>query len=263
MPTSLSSTKTAVVFTILVCIVLLIATAIRVVGTIQRSVYDGQHQFILLLQAANNRAVLASFDPVNDVAVILYITNPHKLSIQQALAIGVDGHMHISGFLSNEKQIESALLGSTLHPDQRENSITWYDSLRLYWLLHTMNGAQVQESSVTLPADANAVVKTDQAFLDSTLQKEDFSIQVINASNTTGLAARLGALLTNSGFSVIDVRTDQVATTSSVIRYTGSMSYTLIKLKRILAFPVQMTDDQMIANIQIIIGGDRSQTSRF
>ncbi|HUD44509.1 MAG TPA: LytR C-terminal domain-containing protein [Patescibacteria group bacterium] len=262
-----SSIKTAIAFTAIVFILLGIATSIKVFQTIQKSIFDGQHQFVLLIISANNKATIAAIDPKNNTFSAVYISNPKKEDIQKNMALGIDGSLHTSSSISNKKDIEQVLFSSIFSSLGNKTQLTWYDLLRLYGTSRVIGNQNVQESSLTLPANSDVIKNIDGQFVDSALQQENITIQIINASDITGLGQQLETLLTNSGFSVIDVRTNQTSINSSVINYDNydyaTMPYTVSKLGRILGFSLHGTNKQMIANVQIIIGKDNADNSKL
>ena len=72
------------------------------------------------------------------------------------------------------------------------------------------------------------------ALTDQDISSENITIQVINATNVTGLAQRLGRVLTNLGADVVDVSSAQNNQAKSTIMYFGNDSYTLDWLQKYL-----------------------------
>lgn len=258
----ISSLKTALFFISLVVLILGGAMSVKVFQTIQKSVFDGQHQFVLLIQSPKNTATLVALDPTNSVFSVLYISDPKHDNIQTDIPIGIDATMQIDRSIQSIRDVQDALLASafSLH---RQSPITWYDVLRLYIIAKTMNSDAITEDHITVPADQTDITTAEKQFIDQTLQKESLPIQIINASDITGKASNLETLLTNTGCSVIDVRTSSTIVSSSIIRYYGTMSYTVQKLHHILGYPISQTNEQMIGAIQIVIGKDGNRVASF
>ncbi len=254
---------TAILFVGIVVIVLVVSIASKVIFTIQRSIFDGQHQFVLLLESPENKAALVGIDPADSKIVVLYIFNSKQDVIQSDMPIGIDASVHANMPVNTLHDVEQQLLENVFFPNSSTNGMTWYDVLRLYFLMKTMNTSDVTESKITLPANETQKTQSLTEFADPTIEKESVPVQIINATDISGKAGRLEAVLTNTGFSVIDVRTNQKVTSSSIIRYYGRISYTVEKLHRILGYPTRQTYTQMIGTIQITIGKDGNRVARF
>jgi len=259
-----SSLKTAIFFISIVVVVLVIAISVKVVETMQKSIFDGQHQFILLFQSPQNKATLVAIDPSDTQLSALYITNPKQESIQKDIPLGIDATIQTNLTINTVKDIQHVLLASaSMLSNQKHTNITWYDFLRLYFIAKTMNTATITEYHITLPANQTDIESAEKRFIDPSLQKESAPIQIINASDITGKASSLEVLLNNTGYSVIDVRTNPTVDTFSVIRYYGTISYSLKKLQRILGYPIRQVHQQMIGAIQIVIGKDANRFAQF
>jgi hypothetical protein len=102
-----------------------------------------------------------------------------------------------------------------------------------------------------------------QTLTDTDIASESVSIQIINATNISGVGQRLGKVLTNMGANVVDVSSAQTMQKKTTIAYYGEQSYTLGRLQKILAVKATKLTRQPIANIVITIGTDKNNTIIF
>ena len=260
----ISSLKTALFFISLVVVILVVAISIKVIETIQKSIFDGQHQFVILLESPNNKATLVDIDPSDTIFSALYINNPKHETIQSDIPLGIDAIVQTSQAINSIQDVQTALLVSASFMNLRKNSdITWYDLLRLWYVTKTVNKSKIIEDHITLPANETDLASAEKLFIDAGLEKESAPIQIINATDISGEATRLETLLTNIGCSVIDVRTSTTTQSSSMILYYGTITYTVQKLQRVLGYPIQQTHQQMIGAVQIVIGEDGNRLAKF
>jgi hypothetical protein len=88
-------------------------------------------------------------------------------------------------------------------------------------------------------------------------------MQIINASDVSGVGGRLANLVVNLGGDPILVTTAGNAQNASKIIYYQTKSYTVKRLSSYLGFPAQESDKQGISDITIIIGEDKVNKLNF
>lgn len=100
-------------------------------------------------------------------------------------------------------------------------------------------------------------------FTDPAIYGENQTIQIINASNISGVGGGLASLITNLGGNPILVTTAGSAQNTSKIIYYQTETYTVKRLSSYLGFSVEESDKKEISNVIIIIGTDKIKTLNF
>ena len=98
---------------------------------------------------------------------------------------------------------------------------------------------------------------------DAFIEKDKQTIQIINATNVSGLGNRLAKLVTNMGGDVIIVATGNIPRKKSVISYIDKKTYTVERLEKVLGYEVVKTTEDAISDITIVIGEDKINSTPF
>ncbi len=257
-----SGIKTAWLFIGIVLVIILIALAIKFVFALKNSTFDGQHQFVLLVRSDNNKGMLALFQPTPSASVIIVpLENINGQNVSADLHLGVDGNITASiDKVTNKDDVKSIIFDSIFHAQHSTSHVNWLDLARLWLVANTASYAFMPVDN--LPKDNILGTMGMQLFIDTGIQKDNQTIQVINTTSQPGLGTRLASELTNMGADVIDVRSAPTEVKRSVINY-DKISYTVTRLERILQMPSALSDEQGIADIQIIIGADNAYPKTF
>lgn len=260
------SLKTFFLYAIAVILVISIALAIKLFLVIRVSKFDGQHQFVIAVAEQGNIKEVISFDPTADTTSVLQLQG-EPLSINsfgRTLAILPNATVNFSQNVPLQEDATQPLWQMIIHYNLTKKDFTFYDLGRLYLFSKSVPQVNRQERSLTLPADPDQIDKIISVlFADATIPEENLTVQIINATNTSGLGQRLERVLQDQGANIVAVTTAQSTLAHSTIQYFGDESYTVKKLASLLGFPISQLSSQTIADIVITIGQDQKNTKNF
>ena len=204
---------------------------------VKTSRFDGSHNFIVSFVGKDREAVV-SFSPQNRSLSILDIDSVYKYKdLTKTFEIPIDGTIISQN--PNSSNISSMLLKSAFSFGQSLKKLTILDVLRLFLFSKTIPQNNIYE------------------------RQENQIIQVINASNVQGLGSRLATLIANIGGNVILVSTSDEALRNSKILYYGDKTYTVKKISSYLGIPAESSAQRGVADVIIMIGKDKANSSSF
>jgi len=260
------SLKTLYLYAIIVLLLILVSLVVKVFYIVQQNKFDSTHHFTLAIIEHNNVKEILSFQPQTPAVSELIIQNnniPYGL-LAKNYGIETDGYIQTGDNLLPGSDMSNLLWSSIIHTASWQCNVTIFDKVRLLLLVRsiTSNNKIIKNISLTTQNfDVNATIMT--ALTDQDVATENTSIQIINATNVSGLGQRLARVLTNLGANVIDIATAQKTQEKSSIAYYENESYTLNRVQRILDIPVRKLTKRPIAAIVITIGKDKVNTSEF
>jgi len=257
------NTKIAVFFVIFVCLIILSSFIFRMVQIVGESKFDGSNRFTI--SVANNKILkILSFSPsANSISVINIDGEVKKINTESFLAIPIDGIVE-ADFLDVNKKTSDLILTAFLSFSNIETNLTIVDIFRLFLTSKTVPSKNVITLDLSTSLDSDSVDKIiGKLVSDERIEKEDLSIEIINATSVTGLGSRLGRFVGNMGGKVVQVSTDNVSQKKSTILYNGDKTYTLEKLQKILGFKLIKMEGDSIGDITIIIGEDSEKVKSF
>ena len=103
----------------------------------------------------------------------------------------------------------------------------------------------------------------DHLVSDAFIEKDKQTIQIINATNVSGLGNRLAKLVTNMGGDVIIVATENNLRKKSTISYIDKKTYTVERLQKVLGYEAVKDANNAVSDITIIIGEDKVNSAPF
>lgn len=259
------SLKMVILYATIVAILVFASLAYKAFLIVQRSKFDGQHQFTFAIAKDNKVAEIVSINPSTAYLSILRLKNASVplSSIGAALRLAVDAKINTTANIPTDDiatTMQSLLFRDTLV----DKSMTVYDLARLTLIARNTPAGNKKIKEITLPMNQKRLDDIIVLlFTDNTIASENVGIQIVNASDISGLGARLAKVLTNMGANVIDITTAHEVVAHSNIQYYGKETYTLQKLQRILQYPVKKLKKETIGDIVITIGKDNNDTSIF
>lgn len=260
------SLKTFYLYAILVLIVILSSLVIKSIFIFEQSKFDPSHQFTLAIIQGKDIKEVISFHPQTPSLSILSIDDsdiPYE-GLAKKYGIETDGYIKGDTPMPLSEDTTAFLWTSLLPTTNWQSNLTVIDKIRLFLLAKnvTTNNKTIEEISLKKQtAETNTLIAN--ALTDQELSAENISIQVINATEISGLGQRLGRALTNMGANVVDVSTAQQQQADSTIAYYSNESYTLSRVEKLLNIIPNRLTRQQIADIVITIGNDRRNTSSF
>lgn len=244
--------KLAVVFVSLFLLFVFISLSFKIYYLVRNSSFDGKHSFNVEFKDKNS-LYFASFSPQEKS---IYIISSSFADIPK---IPIDGVVKTAKFES--RKITSILAKSAL-VGGLEN-LTVIDVLRLAFFSKTVPPHFLFEGKIT---QANTLSQNQKDiylfFKDPTIISEKKSIEIINATETSGLGNRLANYISNIGGNVILVKSDDLQNKSKII-YQGSEGYTVRRINKFLNLPTENSGKNEVADVIIVIAKDLANSSKF
>lgn len=260
-----SSTRTLVLFCVVVSLIIIGSLGYRVFHLIKNSKFDGGSGFIVsVTQEDRKKAVVYAFDPAaGTVSVVTLLAAGQLPNIQQTFSFPLDGQLQKRS-LTDGEAFPLELTAYSLYNPKNRTDISLVDVVRLWYLARAAGDKNTREAVVPV-SQHNESFNEDTAslFIDSQLEKDKKSITVVNGTAIGGLGGRLEKMIGRIGGSVISVSTSHDPIQQSKIIYRGDESYTVRRLQKILPFPTEKREGASISDIIIEIGEDQQRTDLF
>lgn len=256
------SIKTFFLYAFIVILFIVISLAIKTITLIGQSKYDGRH-FVLSISSGEIVEKIAGFDSENNSISILNIKNGHvnPATLGKDLGVVPDANLYINSGDSRDLNIDAILTKALLNSTYTNSDLTFIDLARL---IYFSKNAKVNAEEIKLPAPNNEINEVIRSrFNDSSISSENITVQIINATETSGLGQRMERVVVNMGGNVVAVSTSRNLASSSVIQYYGESTYTLEKLNKLFKFSVEKKQKKSIADIIIIIGENSQDMATF
>ena len=258
------SLKTFYQYALLVLLLILGSLVVRVVFIWQQNLYNPGHHFTVAIVRQGLAKEIISFNPAIPSISVLKIQDAHVAYSTLAKQYGITADAYITS-TENSLPSVSTLLGATaFHGNGVQTNMTFFDSIRLLLLAKNVTANNKITDTIKL-AKSNSATNTviARALTDPDISRESISIQIINATDVSGMGQRLGRVLTNMGANVVDVSTARETQQMTTIAYFGNESYTLQRLEKLLHVKASLLTKQQIANIVITIGENDRDTTTF
>lgn len=250
--------RVAFIFCVLLTLLILISLIFKLFFLIQRSSFDGEHRFTIVVSDTLGKNEVISFAPQTQTISVLRFPKSANLKI---LPIPIDGTVFFKK--DKELKIQSKLKTMLLHYNNLSTNLTIIDIARLSLFARTVFPSSITELEFPTPKgeeatlDALVIDKISfQLFSDPTILEEKVSIAIINGTGQLGLGNRLARLITNMGGNVVTVSTADSVVNTSEIFYSNGRTYTLKRLNKVLGFKTVIAKKQGITEMTIIIGKD-------
>ncbi|MBF8249823.1 MAG: LytR protein [Candidatus Levybacteria bacterium] len=258
----LSNTKIAIVFFVFLIFIVGISLIFKLITVIRDSQFDDSKRFTLSITNGRNLEVISLNPAAKDIIVFKLSNNINPAEVGRLLEIPIDGSIANSSLDLNQK-INPLFINAILNYNRLKTNLTIIDLFKLAMLART-----IPESSVNIKIVGDtSLLELDKLVGhlagDAFIEKDNQTIQIINATGVGGLGNRLARLITNMGGDVIIVATDDSLRKSSSISYIDDKTYTVERLQKILGYEVIRGQDNVVADITITIGEDRVNSAPF
>lgn len=260
-----SSTRTLVLFVVVVSCIILGSLCYRVFQLIKNSKFDGHSGFIVSVsQTDGKKANIYAFDPSEGTVAVVSFQSAGRLpNLRQALSLPIDGELKKRS-VSTGDRFPLNITSYSLYNPKTAADISLIDVLRLWYLARVAGDRHTYDAVVPL---ANKKTQLDEEvaalFIDSQLEKDKKTITIINGTAISGLGGRLEQLIDRIGGNVISVSTSHEPIQTSKIVYYGDESYSVKKLRSIIPFQVEKREGASLSDIIIEIGEDQQRTELF
>jgi hypothetical protein len=250
-------------FVLLVLGLIVLSLLLKVFFVFKDSRFDGSHNFIISF-VGPTQTKLVSFNPQSKTMTVVSISKSlGKNALSKALELPIDGALKVNENIK-DKDIPSLLLKSATPFSASLEGLTFIDAFRLSVFAKTIQSGSVYDRN--LGNDLNDAQKSTiltLSFTDPTIYRENLGIQIINASDASGVGSRLASLVTNIGGNPILVTTADNPQNISRVIYYKTKSFTVQKLSDYLGFPAEASGEKGIADVTIIIGKDKIGSLNF
>lgn len=236
-------------------ILIFISIFLKFAVIVKDSNFDGKNRFTIAISQKDNISVV-SLSPKNKSVSIIKISRKIPGSIERFLEVPVDATMK-SNLAFDKESISSDFAKTLLTLGRTDTNLTFIDISKIVIFTKTVPSNQILEkpiSSNTAKTEIQAIVSN--SFTDSSIVEEKQSIEIVNATEIGGLAARLANLISNMGGNVILITTADSPVQISEIQYTGEKNYTVKKLAGVLGFKTVKKNRSSISDVIIVIGKD-------
>lgn len=266
-PKESKSLRTFYLYAAFVILIICISLVIKLFTLFLQSKFDGHNHFTIAITQDNVAKQIVSFTPDVPAIAILDITDKKNIlysSLAKEYGIAADAQLELKNNVSIQNDIGATLWAATIRYHMIHTDATIVDLLRLVLLSKDTiaNNRVIRDIALSDNNPQNNTVIA-RAMNDPKLSAENVSIQIINASDTSGLGQRVGRILTNRGANVVDVSTAREPQSVSIIQYFGEKTYTLQEIQNLTGFQENELEKQTIANIVIILGKDSARSTRF
>lgn len=266
------SLATFFVYAYIVLLVISISLGVKSYFVFRQAKFDGGSVVISISQNGKSVAIAginskdsSLHDEVVKSNAVLKTKNKDitSESIGRILGIFTDASIDSPNDLSNES-IDAILTKALLKSDSIKTDLTIFDLTRLIFFAKAVSeNNRIVEEITHSSSDSEIDSKVGRLFLDHSIVSENLSIQIINTTPISGLGKRLERVIANKGGNIIAVSTQTDLKQESVIKVQEEKTYTSEKLKKFLKIPVEKQDENLLADIVIIIGEDLKNTLVF
>jgi hypothetical protein len=256
------NTKLAVLFILIVIFFGIISLVFKLTLIIKDSSFDGAHSYVLEVKE-NKASYLISFSPQSSSIAILTVDKQNEKNLSKTLGVPVDGVISTENVELSKKNINNFLIRNLFVLSRSNSKPTFFDIIGLIFFTGSVSSDSITEENVSVKMDDITKQQIiSPLFLDQTIVSEKQRIEIVNATDTTGLGSRLAILLNNIGGNIVLVVSSGKTESKSKIEY-NSNSYTLKRISSILNFPKMKNNSESIADIIITIGEDANNSPAF
>lgn len=260
----------------------------KAIFLVMQSKYDAVHRFTISVvnpDTQTNKKLLSiySFSPDTNTITILRLDGKTLIdgsSLGKYLGIPIDAEIVFKDPEGKSAAIERLVADDQSMPDglmgraffnfyDLKTKLTQIDILRLFLFAKSTPTHAITEKKLVLdakgrlPDDITIDKIVAPLFIDAALADEKMSIQIINGTETAGLANRLARILINMGGNVVAVSTSDSIFPRSAIEYVGEKSYTVDRLSKTFGLTAREVQKSGISDIIIKLGKDNINPKAF
>ncbi|OGH06807.1 MAG: hypothetical protein A2171_00040 [Candidatus Levybacteria bacterium RBG_13_35_9] len=256
-----SNLNLAMGFIGLVFFIVIISFVFKVFWVVKESKFDGSNKFNIAVYDSRG-AGLISFSPKEKSISILKLEDKNYNNPASELQIPIDGYQTFTNKEFNYSNISSNLFTGMFLAQSRKG-MTFLDVLRLAMYSRTVSSNSTYERKLLKQysqTERSAILSL--TFRDPSILTEGKSVEVVNATEVSGLGSRLASLVTNMGGNVVLVSSSENKKNSEIVFFEDE-GYTVKKFSDYLGFPKRKSKNRGVADVIIIIGQDSLSKLRF
>jgi len=253
----------AIIFCVFVFLLILMSIAVKTLLLIKNSSFDGQNRFNVGIFQDTQVSVVSFSPATRSIAIINLKGKPFSDNIGQHIGLPIDGTIKTNSMVIDKNNLAPDMSRILFHFDDKNTSLTIIDVLRL-WLFTKDVPTNFIYQRDALNTDVLTINSfASSFFIDSAISNEKTTIEIVNATQTYGLANRLAVLIANMGGDVVLVSSSDKPQDNSQILYSGDLNYTVKKLASFLKVKPVASSKRDISDVTIIIGNDVLRDLKF
>ena len=253
----------AIIFCAFVFLLILMSIAVKTIVLIKNSSFDGQNRFNVGIFQETQTSVV-SFSPVTHSITIINLKGrvPGE-KVGQYIELPIDATLKTRNMVIDKKNLASDMSKILFKFDGKNTSLTIVDALRLWLFAKDVSSGSIYQRDV-ISSDVQTInAFASSFFIDSVISNEKTTIEIINATQTYGLANRLAVLVANMGGDVVLVSSSDKSQDNTQVLYSGELNYTVKKLASFLKVKPAASSKRDISDVTIILGNDVLKDLKF
>ena len=257
-----SNINLAIAFMGLVVFLVVLSFMLKAFWVFKESKFDGSDKFNVAIYDKRGMGII-SFSPKEKSISILKLDKSINGNAFNAMQILVNGELSIKEKEFNYSNISASLFAGVFTDREFRKNLTFFDILRLLLYARTVSPNFIFERTLSKQlSDTEKFSVLTLTFRDPAILTEAKSIEVINATEVSGLGNRLANVVSYMGGNVVLVSSKENTKISKII-YFDDTGYTVKKLSSYLVFPAEKGENSGLADIIIIIGEDSLNKLKF
>jgi len=257
-----SNINLAIAFMGLVVLLVVLSFMLKAFWVFKESKFDGSDKFNVAVYDKRGVGII-SFSPREKSISILKLDKNINGNAFNAMQIPVNGELSIKEKEFNYSNISASLFAGVFTDKEFHKNLTFFDILRLLLYAKTVSPNFIFERTLSKQlSDTEKFSVLTLTFRDPAILTEAKSIEVINATEVSGLGNRLANLVSYMGGNVVLVSSKENTKISKII-YFDDTGYTVKKLSSYLGFPAEKGENSGLADVIIIIGEDSLNKLKF
>ncbi|MBU2632127.1 LytR C-terminal domain-containing protein [Patescibacteria group bacterium] len=242
----------AKIFIVFLVFLLIASISIKIFFVYANSRFDGVNRFTVKILAPT-KAYLLTVSPTTESAMILEIDISRKDDFP---LVGIDRTMKCICDLTKEN-LTYELGKMFLENGLKSSELTIFDISRLFLFSRSISAPDILEKKITQKTEALIKKEIESSgFIDSAIAREGLSIEVLNASEISGIGNKYANIISNAGGSVVMVQNAERNQKDSTIYYYEKEGYTVKKLAKLFNFKIKKMNNKNLADIKVILGKD-------
>lgn len=260
---AINNTKIAIIFFIILLFFISLSLVFKMVLVVRAGQFDDSKRFNLTISDNKNLEVMSLGPVAKTITVFKLDRNIGTYSAGRFLKVPIDGFM-LSSSLDLNQRTDSLFLKAIFNYKKVQTNLTIIDLFKLLFFSKSIVAGTVNIKNISMdltPLESDKIVS--RLVGDELIEKDNRTIQIINATQKDGLGNRLARLVTNMGGDVIIVATEKSPKKESKISYIDKETYTVKKLQKVLGYPAVKETNNAISDITITIGEDKVSSAPF
>ncbi len=245
-------------FLFVVGVAILVATVWKLVITYSQNSFNTT-SYSVLIKEENETYVVALNKSSNTVSVIETANQKeNRLKNSFALQVPIDAMITVKGSNSPLDLFSYPKLVSymTRISGMRFSQMTVFDYMNLVFSFSGMNNKDKKETKLVFENGDWSLSQDElfDIFKDADIIQEGLGVEIINATETNGLAGSVAHVLEPVGINIVSLSSEGKMAYSAI--NVRNSSKTAQRISHILEIPIVQKEPSSIADITIILGGD-------